>query len=143
APYGGRSTPIVMNGRVYLINDAEEGTINEQERVMCFDANTGAKLHEYRFNIFFTDIVSVRVGWTNVVGDPETGNVYAHGVQGLLFCFDGKNGEVKWQKSLTEEFGRVSGYGGRVTSPIIDEDLLILGMINSNWGEYARGGNRF
>src|SRR5689334_17422720 len=56
ADFGGRSTPIVVNGRVYLINDADEGTINEQERVMCFDANTGEKLHEYRFNIFFTDI---------------------------------------------------------------------------------------
>src|SRR5207245_6495077 len=48
ADFGGRSTPIVMNGRVYLINDADEGTINEQERVMCLDANTGKMLHEYR-----------------------------------------------------------------------------------------------
>src|SRR5215472_12961783 len=40
-PYGGRTVPIVMNGRVYVINDSGEG-INEQERVMCFDANTGA-----------------------------------------------------------------------------------------------------
>jgi outer membrane protein assembly factor BamB len=142
ADFGGRSTPIVMNGRVYLINDADEGTINEQERVMCFDANTGKTLHEYRFNIFFTDIVSVRVGWTNLVGDPETGNIYAHGVQGLLFCFD-KDLNVVWSHSLTEEYGRISGYGGRVTSPVIDGDLMIIGILNSNWGEYARGGNRF
>ncbi|HEV3118745.1 MAG TPA: PQQ-binding-like beta-propeller repeat protein, partial [Gemmataceae bacterium] len=142
APYGGRSTPIVMNGRVYLINDAEEGTINEQERVMCFDANTGEKLHEYRFNIFFTDIVSVRVGWTNLVGDPETGNIYAHGVQGLLLCLD-KDLNLKWSHSLTEEYGRISGYGGRVTSPVIDGDLMIIGLLQSSWGEFARGGNRF
>src|SRR4051794_24861784 len=58
-PYGGRSTPIVMNGRVYLINDAGEG-LNEQERVMCFDADTGKVLWEYRFNVFLTDIVSNR-----------------------------------------------------------------------------------
>src|SRR5436305_1411355 len=81
-PFGGRSAPIVMNGRVYIINDAEEGTIREQERVMCFDADSGKVLWEYRFNVFFTDIVSNRVGWTNLAGDPETGNVYAHGVQG-------------------------------------------------------------
>lgn len=141
-PYGGRSTPIVMNGRVYLINNAGEG-LTEQERVMCFDAGTGKVLWEHRFNVFLTDIVSARVGWTNVVGDPETGNVYAHGVQGLLFCFDGKTGKVLWSHSLTEEYGRISGYGGRVTTPIIDRDLLILGMINASWGEYARGGNRF
>src|SRR5438132_1413740 len=142
ADFGGRSTPIVMNGRVYLINDADEGTINEQERVMCFDANTGEKLHEFRFNIFFTDIVSVRVGWTNLVGDPETGNIYAHGVQGLLFCFD-KDLRLRWSHSLTEEYGRISGYGGRVTSPVIDGDLMIIGILNSSWGEHARGGSRF
>jgi outer membrane protein assembly factor BamB len=144
APYGGRTTPIVMNGRVYLINDAKDpaNPLTEQERVMCFDADTGNKLWEHRFNVFLTGIVSDRVGWTNICGDPETGNVYAHGVQGLLFCFD-KDGKILWSHSMTEEYGRVSGYGGRTCSPIIDSDLLILGMVNASWGEQARGGNRF
>jgi outer membrane protein assembly factor BamB len=141
-PYGGRSTPIVMNGRVYLINSAGAGE-TEQERVVCLDAESGKLLWEHRFNVFLTDIVSARVGWTNVAGDPETGNVYAHGVQGLLFCIDGKTGKVLWSHSLTEEYGRISGYGGRVTTPIIDGNLLLLGMINASWGEFACGGNRF
>ena len=139
--YGGRSTPLVVNGRVYLIDDAGEGS-NEQERVVCFDAATGKVLWEYRFNVFFTDIVSARVGWASLAGDPETGNVYAHGVQGLFFCFD-KDGKVLWSHSLTEEYGRISGYGGRVNSPILDGDLVIMGMINASWGDQARGGNRF
>src|SRR5258708_27756209 len=49
-PYGCRSTPVVMNGRVYIINSAGEG-INEGERVMCFDANTGKVLWEDKFNL--------------------------------------------------------------------------------------------
>jgi outer membrane protein assembly factor BamB len=147
-PYGGRSTPVVMNHRVYVINPTNEGVsaeerLNLEERVMCFDADNGKVLWEHRFPVFHTGIVAARVGWTSVVGDPETDNVYAHGVQGLLFCFEGKTGKVLWQRSLTEEYGRVSGYGGRVTTPVIDGDLLIMGMVNSNWGEYARGGNRF
>src|SRR5262249_1662925 len=140
-PHGSRSTPIVQNGRVYIINLSGEG-LTEQERVMCFDAETGKVLWEHKFNVFFTDIVSDRVGWTNPVGDPETGYVYAHGVEGLLFCFD-KDGKVIWSRSLTEEYGRISGYGGRVTSPIVDGDLLLLGMLNASWGEQAAGGNRF
>ena len=141
APYGGRSTPIVLNGRVYLINDVGDG-LTEQERVMCFDADTGKVEWEYKFNVFLTDIVSDRVGWTNLVADPETGNVYAHGVQGLFFCFS-RDGKVLWSHSLTEEYGRISGYGGRVTSPVVDGDLVILGMVNASWGDQARGGNRF
>ncbi|GIW78601.1 MAG: serine/threonine protein kinase [Gemmatales bacterium] len=140
-PYGARCTPIVMNGRVYLINRAGEG-VEEQERVMCLDAYTGKVLWEHRFNVFFTDIVSVRLGWTQIAADPETDNVYAHGTQGLLFCFD-KEGKVLWHRSLTEEYGRITGYGGRVTSPIVDSGLVIIGMLNSSWGEQARGGNRY
>lgn len=141
APYGGRSTPIVMNGRVFIINGAGDG-LDEQERVMCFDANTGKVLWEQRFNVFQTDIVSNRVGWTTLAADQETGNIYAHGIQGLLFCFD-RDGKILWSHSMTEEYGRISGYGGRVTSPIVDENLVILGMVNASWGEQARGSNRF
>jgi outer membrane protein assembly factor BamB len=140
APYGGRSTPLILNGRVYLINKAGEG-IHEQERVMCFDADNGKVLWEYKFNVWLTDIVSDRLGWTNPAADPETGNIYAHGTQGLLLCFD-KDGKVLWSRSMHEEYGRISGYGGRVTSPIVDEDLVILSMLNASWGEQARGGNR-
>src|SRR5262245_16352412 len=51
APYGCRSTPVVMNGRVYILNyaaeqdkDPKSGEVTErpetiQERVMCFDAD--------------------------------------------------------------------------------------------------------
>lgn len=141
APYGGRTTPIVQNGHVYLINSAGKG-ITEQERVMCFDEETGKLLWEHKFNVFLTDIVSSRLGWTVLAGDPETGNVYAHGTQGLFFCFD-KDGKILWWRSLTEEYGRISGYGGRVTSPIVDGDLVIMGMLNASWGYNAVGRTRY
>jgi outer membrane protein assembly factor BamB len=142
APFGGRSTPLVMNGHIYLINRCGDLGLHEQERVMCFDANDGKVLWEHKFNVFFTDIVSVRLGWTNLAGDPETGNVYAHGTQGLFMCFN-KDGKVLWERSLSEEYGRISGYGGRVTSPTVDGDLVIVGFLNASWGDQARGGNRY
>ncbi len=144
APYGCRSTPLVMNGRVCIINNVVERgqPITEQERVMCFDPDTGKVLWQYKFNVWHTDIVSVRLGWTNLAGDPKTGNIYAHGTQGLLLCLD-KDGKRVWSRSLTEEYGRISGYGGRVTSPIVDGDLVIIGMVNSSWGSGAKGANRF
>src|SRR5438552_15369468 len=47
APYGCRSTPLVMNGRVYIINYlGEKETI--QERVMCLDAGSGKVVWEYK-----------------------------------------------------------------------------------------------
>jgi outer membrane protein assembly factor BamB len=141
APYGARSTPIVMGGRVFLLNDADEG-VNEQERIMCFDANTGKVLWERRFNVFLVDIVSSRVGWTNLAGDAETGYIYAHGTQGYLMCLD-RDGKTIWERSLTEEVGRFCGYGGRLASPCIDGDLVITGFVNMGYGDQARGANRF
>lgn len=141
APVASRSTPLVMNGRVYLINKVGEG-VKLQERVMCLDAKDGKVLWQHPFNVFHTDIVEVRLGWSNLAGDPETGNIYAHGTQGMLYCFS-KDGKVLWSRSLTEEYGRISGYGGRVTTPIVDGDLVILTMLNASWGDQGRGGNRF
>jgi outer membrane protein assembly factor BamB len=141
-PFGGRSAPLVMDGRIYLINGAGEG-VNEGERVMCFDEATGKPVWEQRFNVFHTDIVSSRLGWTTLTADPATGHVYAHSTAGILFCFDGKTGKVVWQRSLTEEYGRISGYGGRIVTPIFDSGLVIVGMVNSSWGDQARASNRF
>lgn len=141
ADFGARCAPIILNDRLYLINDVGEG-LNEQERVLCCDANTGKLLKEYRMNVFLTDVVSSRVGWCNLAGDPETGNIYLNGSQGLFICFD-KDLKVLWQRSTTEEFGRVSGYGGRIPSPIVDGDLVIVGIVNSGYGDQSKGSNRF
>jgi outer membrane protein assembly factor BamB len=151
-PHGGRSTPIVMKDRVYLINyqadkvkaNGKEEDVPETilERVLCLDAKTGDTIWQHTFPVFHTDVVTSRLGWTNLAADPATGYIYAHGTQGYFMCLDGKDGKVLWQHSLGEEFGRVTGYGGRITSPVIDEDLAIIGMVNSSWGAQGKGANR-
>ena len=86
-PYGGRSAPLVLKGRVYTIGGYDMSQPTEGERVLCFDAETGEKKWEKRFNVFHTDIVSSRLGWTVLTADPETEHVYAHSRGGFLFCF--------------------------------------------------------
>jgi outer membrane protein assembly factor BamB len=137
----GRSTPIIMDGRLYAITPVGSG-MHLQERVVCVDAETGKLKWEYRFNVFHTDIVENRLGWTAVVGDPATGNVYAHGTGGEMFCLS-PDGKLLWKRSLTEEFGRISGYGGRLHTPIIDEDRVIVSFLNSSWGKQARPTHRW
>jgi len=140
-PIGGRTTPIVMNGRLFFVTTAGQGKCL-QERVVCLDVWTGRLLWEHRFNVYLTTIVEDRVGWTSMVGDPETGYVYAHGTGGMFFCFD-RNGKIIWRRSLTEMYNRVSGYGGRVQSPIIDEDKVIISFISANWGNQHKPGHRY
>ena len=103
---------------------------------------TALLLWEHAYNIFHTTIPFNRVGWASLAGDPETGYVYAHTVSGLFLCFD-RDGKVVWSRSLTEEFGRISGYGGRVHTPVVDEDLVIISYLSSNWGSHTPGRHRY
>ena len=145
--FGCRSTPVIANGRLYLINLAPGDPtgaphIRDQERVMCLDAETGKVIWEKRFNVFHTTIPSNRVGWANLAVDPETGYVYVHGTQGFLICFD-PDGNIVWRRSLTEEFGRITGYGGRVHTPVVDEDLVIVSFLSIGWGDHNRPAHRY
>ncbi|HEY1190806.1 MAG TPA: PQQ-binding-like beta-propeller repeat protein [Gemmata sp.] len=141
APFGGRATPLVMDGRVYVLQGFGDG-INESERVVCVDEKSGKKLWEHVERIYHTDVVSSRLGWTPLTADPGTGHVYANTTAGNLVCLD-KAGKLVWQRNLTEEFGRFTGYGGRVSAPTFDSGLVIVGIINSAWGDLARGANRY
>lgn len=141
APYGGRSAPIVMGDRVYLQNSAGKGE-TLQERVMCFNADTGKLLWEHRFNVYLSDVPPHRVGWASPVGDPATGNIYVLGVGGNLIGLN-RDGKVLWERSLAEDFGLLTTHGGRTVSPIIDGDLVIVSGVTFQWGQHGRGAHRF
>jgi len=141
APYGGRSGPIVMGDRIYLQNTAGSGE-TEQERIMCFNADTGKLLWEHRFNVYLSDVPPHRVGWASPAGDPATGNVYVFGVGGTLIGLN-RDGKVLWERSLGEDFGLLTTHGGRTVSPIVDGDLVIVSAVTFQWGQHGRGAHRF
>lgn len=141
APYGGRSAPIVMGGRVFLFNTAGEGE-TMQERLMCLNADTGKLLWEHRLNVYESDVPPRRIAWSSPVGDPATGNIYVLGACNELTAFS-NDGKVLWSRSLTEEFGAWTTHGGRTTSPIVEGDLVIVGTIVDGWGDTAQRKHRF
>ncbi len=142
-PFGGRSAPLVMGGKVFVINGADAARATEVERIQCLEADTGKLVWETRFGVYLTDITSSRLGWTSLTADPVAGTVFAQTTAGELVCLNAKDGKIVWKRQLTEEFGRVTGYGGRIASPIFDSGLVIVGMVNGSWGDQARGSNRF
>jgi outer membrane protein assembly factor BamB len=135
ADFIGRSTPIVMNGKVYVIGRSGEG-ITKQERVACFDAETGKLLWEHYNNVYNTAVPHKRVAWASPAGDPETGNIYTIGANGLFQCFS-ENGERLWYRLMTDEFNVRTGFGGRTVTPVVDEDLVIIAFVSSSWGSFA------
>lgn len=141
--FGTRSTPIVMNGKLYELCRHNPESTKEGEKVVCLDAATGELLWENAFNVFLTDAPSDRVGWSCVVGDPETGNVFALGLCDYFQALDGKTGKTLWVHSMSEEYGMIHTYGGRTNMPMVFEDLVIISGVMTGWGEYAVPAHRF
>ena len=141
APYGGRSSPVVFGDRLYLQNSSGSGEM-QQERVMCFNADTGKLLWEYRYNIFTSDVPPHRIAWASPAVDPSTGNVYAFSGNGLLMALS-PAGKLLWERSLAEEFGMWTTHGGRVSSPVVDGSQLIVSGLTFMWGQHAGGAHRF
>ncbi len=138
-----RSTPIVMNGKLYVLTRANPETKREGERVVCADASTGEILWQNEFNAFLTDVPDTRVAWSSVAGDPETGNVFALGVCGLFQAIDGETGETLWSHSMSEEYGMLTTYGGRTNVPLVHGNLVIISGVIIGWGEMAKPTHRF
>ncbi len=139
----GISTPIVMHGRLFTIVRDQPGTRMDAEKVICLDAETGELLWENVYNVFLSDLPAERVGWSNVCGDPETDRVYALGACCLLQCIDAQTGKTLWSRSLSEEFGMLSTYGGRTNTPVVFEDLVIISGVTTGWDESAKPAHRF
>ena len=140
---GGISTPVIMGGRLFTLVRHKPGTKEEAEKVLCLDAVTGQKLWENVFNVYLSDVPAERVGWSAVVADPKSDTVFAHGVCGVFTAIDAATGKTKWQRSLHEEFGFLSTYGGRTNIPVVFEDLVIASAVVTGWGDTARPAHRF
>ena len=140
-PFGGRSAPVVFGDRLYLQNGSGSGA-TLQERLMCFNADTGALLWEHKYNIFASDVPPHRIAWASPAVDPATGNVFAFSGNGLLMSLS-PDGKLLWERSLAEEFGMWTTHGGRVSSPVIDGDQVIVSGLTFLWGAHSGGAHRF
>jgi outer membrane protein assembly factor BamB len=140
-PIGGRSGPVVFGDHLYLQNTSGAGAAM-QERVMCFNADTGKLLWEHKYNLFTSDVPPHRIAWSSPVVDPATANVFAISGNGLVMSLS-KDGKLLWERSLAEEFGMWTTHGGRMSSPIVDGDQVIVSGLTFSWGQFAGGAHRF
>ncbi|HEY1172128.1 MAG TPA: PQQ-binding-like beta-propeller repeat protein [Verrucomicrobiae bacterium] len=141
ANFRGQSTPVIADGKLYIMGYIDNGP-DLQEGVTCFDAETGKQLWQHLFNDFISDIIYLRYATSAPTIDPETGNVFIQGTQGIFACFT-PDGKLLWKHSLMEKLGRMTFPNGRTPSPLIDGDYVITRYITSNWGAQGAAGDRF
>lgn len=136
APLGrGRSSPVVVDGRVWLTTAVERGI--ERTRMgsddmqtaghvslhaLCLDAANGRTLWQVQlYDVDQPDPVHWLNSWATPTPVVAGGRLYCDfGTFGTA-CLDGATGEVVWQKRLP-----LDHQVGPGSSPIIWENLLIL-----------------
>ncbi len=137
----GGGVPVIAGGKVYQFGyyGVEDDL---QEALVCFDATTGDVLWERLHSDFISDIVYNRYGVGAACIDPASGNVYFQTSPGLLIGYD-SDGNVIWERSLMEEFARLTFPNGRTGGPCVDGDLVIIHAITANWGKQGPARDRF
>ncbi len=131
----------MFGDHLYLQTSSGEGA-TLQERIVCLNADTGKQLWEHRYNLFTSDAPAHRIAWSSPSVDTTTGNVFAISGGGLLMSLSA-DGKLLWERSLAEEFGMWTTHGGRMSSPIIDGDQVIVSGLTFMWGAAANGAHRF
>jgi len=139
--FPGQSTPVIANGRVYVMGYLGEGP-DLQEGVACFDAATGRKLWQRLYSDYLSDTIYLRYATSSPTVDPETGHIFFQGTQGVLAALT-PDGEVLWKHDLMERFGRLTFPNSRTASPVVDRDLVITRGITANWGAQGAASDRF
>lgn len=120
-PHRGWSTPVMMDGRIWLTTATEEG---HDFFVYCIDGATGRVLQEKK--LFHCDKPEPLGNAVNSYSSPSPaagpGRVYVHfGTYGTA-CLDSKSGEVLWQRTDLP----CRHYRGPSSSVVLFDNLVLL-----------------
>ena len=137
-----RGAPVVFDGKVFVFNYDVLSNEDVREYLTALDEETGEVLWEHEFIDFISDTVYDRYSVGSPVVDVNSGDVYLMLANGLFTCFSA-DGDVRWQHSMMERYGRLtfsewpgrcSGIGGGFRHRAGSE--FILGGARSGAGPF-------
>ncbi len=137
----GRGTPVVADGKVFVLGYRGEGT-DVEETISCLDAESGQLIWVHAFRDYISDTIYDRYSIGAPAIDPETKNVYFQTTNGRFVAISAA-GKILWEHSMMERFGRLTFPNGRTGAPIVEGDLVIMHCITSYWGKQGPARDRF
>lgn len=96
----------------------------EEEAVVCYDADSGAKLWAHRDSARFTEMVAGP--GPRATPTVHDGKVYALGAAGRLNCLDAATGKVLWSRDIVEDSGAKVPQWGFSSSPLVARGVVTV-----------------
>ncbi len=127
----GYGTPLVSDGRIF--QHARQG---DKEVVWCLDLATGSTKWRKAFTVPF----KIGGGGEFHGKGPKSTPVYADGrlftlsITGVLSAWDVETGDLLWRHDDRKRFKPNQPYWGVSTSPLVDEDRLVVHLGNDEKG---------
>ena len=118
----GYSGPIISGERLILFH-----RVGAEEIVECLHAATGKPLWKFPYPTRYQDALGKGNGPRStplITGDK----VIALGAEGTLHCLTLADGKKVWSRSLTNEYKTPLGYFGVGTSPVVEQNLVLINV---------------
>ncbi|MHC4994432.1 MAG: PQQ-like beta-propeller repeat protein [Planctomycetota bacterium] len=115
----GPSSVTVPGDRVLTMGNADD-----QDSVICLDANSGKELWRYTYDCKFEK--RMYDGGTASTPTIDGDRVYAFSYDGQLKCLNLADGSLVWEKHVVNDFGGELAEWKYSCSPLIQGDLMIL-----------------
>jgi outer membrane protein assembly factor BamB len=117
----GYSTPSIAGGRIFLISN--RGL--DDEFALALSLKDGSKIWERRLGKVGNPKQRPSYPGSRSTPTVDGDAVYVLGSDGDLACLDAAKGEVRWKKSLRQDFEGKPGVWAYAESPLIDGDVLV------------------
>ena len=99
----------------------------DEEVVECLEANTGKGRWKFSYATRYIDQFGFDPG-PRATPLISNGKVYTLGAEGIFHCLDLDSGKKIWGRSLNEEFTVAKGFFGVATSPLIEDELILVNV---------------
>jgi outer membrane protein assembly factor BamB len=118
----GFSGPIVSGDRLILFHRVENDATVE-----CLNAGTGKPIWKFTYPTDYQDALSKGNGPRST--PLISGNkVVALGAEGMLVCLSLEDGKKIWARSLAKDYKTPLGYFGIGTSPVVEQNLVLVNV---------------
>jgi outer membrane protein assembly factor BamB len=126
--YGG---PVIAGHRLILFH-----RVGDEEVVEALSADAGKPQWKFAYPTSYRDQLGKGNGprsTPTIIGDK----IVTLGAEGTLLCLTLTDGKKLWSRSLTKEYKTPLGYFGVATSPVVEQNLVLVNVGGKNAGIVA------